>query len=160
MAKSHKACPRLKTLPVAPGVCPKGYIASRSKTDPNKTCCKREVLIPVRKGTLRRFGYSSKLQKEKRQEALRKAVKADGWLSIFRKLNALTIFFKRNPKMRAIFFSDRDYVKAYGKPGEDNMSKMSKTKKRYARSKTFPKGTYVVFHKGKQRSSTKVAAAA
>lgn len=115
-AKSRKACPRLKTLPVASGVCPTNYTSHQSKTDPKVTCCKRNILIPVRKGTLRRFGYSSKLPKEERQAALRRAVKVDGWLPIFRKLNALTIFFKRNPKLRALFLADRDYVKAQFSP--------------------------------------------
>jgi len=116
VSSKRKACPRLKTLPVAPNKCPANFTALSSKVDPSVTCCKREVLIPVRKGTLRRFGYSSKLPKEERRAALRKAVKVDGWLPIFRKLNVLTIFFKRNPKMRALFLADRDYVKAQFSP--------------------------------------------
>jgi len=88
----------------------------------------------VRKGTLRRFGYSSKLPKEERQAALRKAVKADGWLPIFRKLNALTIFFKRNPKMRALFLADRDYVKMHGAPFKGRAGKSKKRQSAVAKA--------------------------
>lgn len=40
--KSPVPCPRLKTKALSPGVCPVGYQAFQSKTDPSVTCCKKK----------------------------------------------------------------------------------------------------------------------
>jgi len=108
-------CPRLLTLPIkgAPrgrGKCPTGYASESSKSG-KATCCKKKQLIPLRKGTLRKFGYSTADSQGKRHAALKKAVAADGWLSIFRKLNAVATYNKGRPTLRKTFISDRDWVK-------------------------------------------------
>jgi hypothetical protein len=111
-----KECPRLLTLPVEEGKgdrlgeCPKNYKAIKSKSG-KSTCCKKKQLIPLRKGTLRKHGYSTDLSKAKRHAALKKAVKAENWLKVFRKLNAVAIYNKNRPKLHKIFIADRDWVK-------------------------------------------------
>ena len=55
---------------------------------------KRKVKISVRKGTLTRFGYHINNSERSRHIALNKAVRSEGYLPIFRKLNALAIFRK------------------------------------------------------------------
>lgn len=110
-----KECPRLLTLPLqdAPsgkGECPTGFSSEPSKSG-KATCCKKKQLIPLRKGTLRKFGYSTADTQAKRHAALKKAVKADGWLSIFRKLNAVATYNKGRPALHKTFIKDRDWVK-------------------------------------------------
>ena len=69
-------------------------------------------LILVEKGKLSKYGYSTALPAEKRREALKKAVKAYGALSVFRKLQAMVIVRKRTQlKARKVFESDRDWVR-------------------------------------------------
>lgn len=74
------------------------------------------VRIPLRQNvSLAVFGYSEvvKMSKLARHRALSRAVKAgEPPLGLFRRLNALMIFFKNsNPRLSKIFRSDRDWVK-------------------------------------------------
>jgi hypothetical protein len=87
------------------------YKALKSKSG-KKTCCKKKQLIPLREGTLRKHGYATDLPKAKRHAALRKAVKAEDWLKVFRKLNAVAIYNKNRPKLHKVFLADRDWVKS------------------------------------------------
>lgn len=115
-ASRPKECPRLLTLPVEEGKggrlgkCPQMYKALKSKSG-KQTCCKRKQLIPLRKGTLRKHGYATGQSTAKRHAALRKAVKAENWLSVFRKLNAVATYNKNRPKLHKTFIADRDWVK-------------------------------------------------
>jgi hypothetical protein len=70
----------------------------------------RPLRIPLRRGTLTKHGYSTHDPQAKRRAALARAVKAEGWLSVFRKLNAVAIYSKHKPA-GAVFLRDRDYVK-------------------------------------------------
>lgn len=68
--------------------------------------------ITLRKGTLRQFGYSTDKSKTDRRKAINKAMKKDGELSVFRKLNALYVLTRNtNPRVSKIFYKDRNYVK-------------------------------------------------
>jgi len=74
------------------------------------------VRIPLRQNvSLGVFGYSevAKMTKYARHRALSRAVKAgEPPLGLFRRLNALMIFFKNSkPRLSKIFKSDRDWVK-------------------------------------------------
>ena len=51
---------------------------------------------PLRKGELRRFGYESSLNREARHQALKKAIKELGSLSVWRKLNAIYVYNKNH----------------------------------------------------------------
>lgn len=75
------------------------------------------VVIPVRKGTLTVFGYHVSKSQDARRKALKNAVKTDGHLAVYRKLNAL-IIFRKNTKNKDIIAtrktleSDRDWIKS------------------------------------------------
>jgi len=70
------------------------------------------VRIPVEKGKLSRFGYSTSLPAEKRRKALEKAVDEYGALSVARKINAMIIMRKRRqPEARKIFESDAEWIR-------------------------------------------------
>jgi len=68
-------------------------------------------LIPIEKGKLKKFGYSTKKSARARHAALNKAVKEYGALSVYRMLNAQVIFRKRTqPEAREVFKADRDWI--------------------------------------------------
>ncbi|QIG59608.1 hypothetical protein [Dishui Lake phycodnavirus 2] len=74
------------------------------------------VRIPLRQNvSLAAFGYVEvkKMTKLARHRALARAIKAgEPPLGLFRRLNALMIFFKNSkPRLSKIFKSDRDWVK-------------------------------------------------
>ena len=73
---------------------------------------KGKKLFTLRKGTLSRHGYNLSLKAEPRRKALKKAVKAEGTLTVFRKLNALSILQKNtNPVNSRKFKYDANWVK-------------------------------------------------
>lgn len=111
-----RLCPRLTTLPTGKGKCPEGYDALASKADPSHTCCKRQVLIPLKRGTLSKHGYAVRATKKQRHAALKRAMGQHGWLRVFRKLNAVMVYSKNKPALYATFKADRDWVKRVGKP--------------------------------------------
>lgn len=125
-----KLCPRLTTLPVKKGKCPAGYDAQPSKTDPDETCCKRQVLIPLKRGTLSKFGYAAKDPKSKRHAALKKAVAKHGWLRVFRKLNAVMVYSKNKESLYKKFLADRNWVREQFKPKDVPVKKEVKKEKK------------------------------
>jgi hypothetical protein len=67
---------------------------------------------PLKKGSLRKVGYSVTNSKTARHSALKKAVKKYGPTSTFHKLNAVGTFTKRTSKVKSkSFIADRDWVK-------------------------------------------------
>lgn len=72
---------------------------------------KGKRLFVLRKGTLSKYGYSTKISKESRHIALRKAVDAGSRLVAIRKLNALAILNKNaHPARYRILRSDLKFV--------------------------------------------------
>lgn len=73
---------------------------------------------PLRRGDLKRFGYSDVvgMSEGRRHLALAAAVKAYGSLTVWRKLNAIYVYTRHtSPQSSRIFDADRDWVKAtYG----------------------------------------------
>ena len=68
-------------------------------------------VIPIEKGKLSQFGYSTKKSERARHAALNKAVEKYGALSVYRALNAQVVLRKRTqPKAREIFEADRDWI--------------------------------------------------
>ena len=68
--------------------------------------------LKLHKGTLRKFGYSSKKSKESRKEALCKAVNKIGYPIVQKKLTILqTLNKNRNPRLSKIFKKDREAAK-------------------------------------------------
>lgn len=71
------------------------------------------TVIPIMaKGSLSKFGYSTKKSDQARHAALDKAVKKYGAMTVFRKLQAQVILRKRTqPKIRDIFTRDAEWVR-------------------------------------------------
>lgn len=69
-------------------------------------------IFTVRKGLLAKHGYGTHLSEVTRHEALRKAVRAYGATSVFRKLNAQVVFRKREDGVKQVFVADRDWVRS------------------------------------------------
>jgi hypothetical protein len=70
---------------------------------------------PLRKGNLRRFGYTDvrHMSESRRHMALAAAVKVYGSLTVWRKLNAVYIYTKKtSPASSQVFKADRDWIKA------------------------------------------------
>jgi hypothetical protein len=74
---------------------------------------------PLRKGELRKHGYSYKLPELQRQVALTKAVNEFGALDTYRKLNAVAKLTQRtSPNAHKAFSKDRNWIrKTYGVSG-------------------------------------------
>lgn len=76
-----------------------------------------EVRIPVSKGKLSKFGYSTGKSYTVRHRALNKAVKEYGALNVHQKLNAQVILRKnanintKKGKTRKVFKEDADWVR-------------------------------------------------
>jgi len=91
-------------------------VASKMVRDmgaPGKWADKHGVGIgELKPGGLSKRGYSVKASKLSRHRALRKTVKAEGALSTFRKLNAITTYTKRTAKGKSkTFKADRNWIK-------------------------------------------------
>ena len=86
-----------------------------SKKRLRKTLKRRnKVNIPIKRGLLSKYGYTSKDTTKVRQRSLKRAIKKYGRLSLFRKLNAIYVLQKnRNPRASQIFKKDRDWVKKH-----------------------------------------------
>jgi hypothetical protein len=84
------------------------------------SCVKRKSLIgPLRKGDLKKYGYSYKKVGEERRSALQKAVEAYGPLTTYHKLNAVAkLSENRYPAISKIFSEDRNWIHGtYSKNG-------------------------------------------
>lgn len=72
---------------------------------------------PLRKGELLKYGYVYRKSDMDRHEALRKAVKEFGALSLYRKLDAVSKLSKRTaPKASNTFKKDREWVRRHFGP--------------------------------------------
>jgi len=66
---------------------------------------------PLKEGELSRYGYNAHRSEEERHEALKKAMKVYGPLSVYRKLDAVAKYTLRTaPEAHRIFKADRDWV--------------------------------------------------
>ena len=71
-----------------------------------------QELTPLRKGEMKKHGYSYKKSDLERHEALRKAAKEYTPLGVYRKLDAIAkLSVRAAPKASAIFKKDRNWVK-------------------------------------------------
>jgi hypothetical protein len=67
---------------------------------------------PLRKGELIQFGYSFRLSKEARHNALKKAVRKYGPIGVYKKLDAVSKLSKRTvPDASEVFANDRDWIR-------------------------------------------------
>ena len=69
-----------------------------------------KVIPPLKKGSLTKFGYSSKLSAEERHTALNKAVKEYGKGTVVKKVNAVAVLSKAKPSGK-VFRADVNWLK-------------------------------------------------
>jgi len=71
---------------------------------------------PLKKGELKKFGYSYKLPVEKRREALQEAINKLGPLNVYYKLHAVSELTKsKAPRASAVFMEDKKWIQTvYG----------------------------------------------
>jgi hypothetical protein len=87
--------------------CKPGFIYTRK----NHMCVKG--IGPLRHGNLSKHGYTIKKKSFSRHISLKKSVKEYGPLSVFRKLNALSVYTKRrSPRTSKTAKRDRNWIKS------------------------------------------------
>ena len=87
----------------------KGYTATRR--DLGKPGIGPKMIPIIEKGSLKKYGYSTEKAMGPRHEALEKAIRKYGALSVFRKLSAQVTLRKRTqPAKRHVFQADADWV--------------------------------------------------
>jgi len=106
-----------------------------------------KVVSKIRKGLLKKFGYSTGKLEAVRHKALRKAYRAYGGVSLFRKLQLQVILRKRTQlAARATFAKDRDWVKRTLMTQAEKISMTRPARKKWmamtprARAKAMPDG--------------------
>jgi len=86
--------------------------AKRSMKRSSRKKSRSKVRIPVRKGQLTKHGYGIHNLQRSRHRSLERAAKAEGALSVFRKLNVLVTYNKNvHPELAKKFKKDRDWVR-------------------------------------------------
>jgi len=115
--KSRKSCP--------PGKIPRASYTRRvvsssgSKSIHVKSTCVKggtptQTIGPLRKGELKRFGYSYKLPESVRHHAMKAAIKNLGALDVYRKLDAVAkLSATKNKQAHMVFSADRDWIRAH-----------------------------------------------
>jgi hypothetical protein len=79
---------------------------------PGKGPLEGEGIGKLRKGELIKYGYQYRLSDSLRQEALKRAIKRYGALSVFRKLDAVSkLSLRTAPDASKIFARDRNWIK-------------------------------------------------
>jgi hypothetical protein len=80
---------------------------------PGKGPREGEGIGKLRKGDLIRYGYQYRLSDTLREKALKKAIKAYGPLTVYRKLNAVAKLSVRTaPDASKIFAKDREWIRS------------------------------------------------
>ena len=101
-------------------------IKARSRCVKSRGLRSRRVLPPLKKGSLTRFGYTVHESVEKRRSALRRALKAYGYSSLIKKLNAVKILTKNtSPTNSKIYGSDIKYLQNLNPKKSGRKSKRS-----------------------------------
>lgn len=103
--------PQYSRFKVKPTTCRQDKVVHR-KDFHKEDIGRLPIRIPIEKGRLTKYDYSTKLPTEKRREALKKAVNAYGALSVWQKLNAMiTVRKNTHSKAREVFESDAEWIK-------------------------------------------------
>lgn len=106
-AYSRKAFTRKDGTKVSSSKTPASCIKDLGKSGKGKR------LFILRRGTLSKYGYSTKISKEERQAALRRAVEDGSKNVVIKKLNALSILNRNTHPARArILRADMKYVQS------------------------------------------------
>jgi hypothetical protein len=113
--KKTKSGKTIKVYPKSKSI----YVTSSCVRDmgkPGKLPEGAPTIGPLKKGELKKHGYSYRLPELQRQVALTKAIQEFGALDTYRKLNAVTKLTQRTaPDAHKVFGKDRNWIrKTYG----------------------------------------------
>lgn len=113
--KKTKSGKEIKVFPKSKSI----FVPASCVKDMGKPGKGAPVIGPLRKGELKKHGYSYRLPELQRQVALTKAIKEFGALDTYRKLNAVTKLTQRtSPNAHKVFGKDRNWIrKTYGVGG-------------------------------------------
>ena len=116
--KSRKACP--------PGKIPRAsytrHVVNTSGLTKSvrvkSTCVKgsvsKAIIGPLRKGELKKFGYSYKLPETVRHHSIKAAIRQLGALDVYRKLDAVAkLSATKNKQAHMAFSTDRDWIRSH-----------------------------------------------
>jgi hypothetical protein len=104
--KTIKVFPKTKSI----------YVKASCIKDLGKPGKGKNVIGPLKKGELSKYGYSYRLPESERRSSLQKAIQEYGPLSTYRKLNAVAKLSTRtNPSASLAFTLDRNWIRnTYG----------------------------------------------
>jgi hypothetical protein len=116
--KSRKSCPSGKIPRASYTRHVVNSAGSRKSVRVKSTCVKgstpTQTIGPLRKGELKKFGYSYKLPESMRHHAMKAAIKNLGALDVYRKLDAVAkLSATKNKQAHVVFSADRDWIRAH-----------------------------------------------
>jgi hypothetical protein len=116
--KSRKACPPGKiprTSYTRHVVNSSGLTKSvRVKSTCVKGTVSKAIIGPLRKGELKKFGYSYKHPETVRHHSIQAAIKKLGALNVYRKLDAVAkLSVTQNKQAHMVFSADRDWIRSH-----------------------------------------------
>ena len=116
--KSRKACPPGKiprTSYTRHVVNSSGLTKSvRVKSTCVKGTVSKAIIGPLRKGELKKFGYSYKHPETVRHHSIQAAIKQLGALNVYRKLDAVAkLSVTQNKQAHIVFSADRDWIRSH-----------------------------------------------
>jgi len=116
--KSRKACPPGKiprTSYTRHVVNSSGLTKSvRVKSTCVKGTVSKAIIGPLRKGELKKFGYSYKHPETVRHHSIQAAIKQLGALNVYRKLDAVAkLSVTQNKQAHMVFSADRDWIRSH-----------------------------------------------
>jgi len=89
---------------------------SKSKRKRSKRRKSNRVLPKLKKGSLKKYGYSTAASDKKRHSALKKSLKAYGYSTLIKKLNAVKVLTKNtSPKNSKVYAKDIKWVRKINK---------------------------------------------
>lgn len=88
------------------------YVKPSCVKDTGKSGKGQGQIGPLRKGELKRFGYSYKLSEPERRNSLQRAIQELGALNVYRKLNAVAkLTVNSSPSASSSFSADRNWIR-------------------------------------------------
>lgn len=106
--KRTKSGKRIRVYPESKSI----FVKSSCVEDTGKAGKGAQIIGPLRKGELSKYGYSYKLPEAQRRAALQSAVQEFGPLSTYRKLNAVAkLSALTNPNASSAFAADRNWIR-------------------------------------------------
>lgn len=104
--------PKKKSIAVPAGCVPAHGHVVQARPQPQPQARPQVQIGPLKKGELRKYGYSYKNPEQIRRIALAKAISVDGRSTVYHRLNAVAkLSVSRAPEASKIFAADRNWVR-------------------------------------------------